>query len=107
MQCKTEHGCITGFSNGQFNSRRLDLGDVSPSRHTPKSWYRSRHTGPPGLPNGASHAAMGSSERRSTLTLRQRCAAELCYMNVTQMYDILVQASAVLPNAGRTVVKQN
>src|SRR5438045_2823168 len=50
----------------------------------------------------------GSSERRyPDSTLRLWCDTELCYMNVTQMYNILVQASAVLPNTGRTVVKQN
>src|SRR4051812_47330781 len=36
----------------------------------------------------ASNATMGSSERCSTLTLQHICAAELCYMNVTQIYDV-------------------
>ena len=56
----------------------------------------------------ASYTLTGSSERRyPDSTLRLWCDTELCYMNVTQMYNILVQASAVLPNTGRTVVKQN
>ena len=56
----------------------------------------------------ASYTLTGSSERRyPDSTLRLRCDTELCYMNVTQMHIILVQASAVLPNAGRTVVKHN
>src|SRR3954470_3585418 len=102
MQCTTEHGCSTGFPNGQFNSRRLDLGDVSPSRHTPKSLYRSRHSRPPtqwGKPR--SHGLQRVTQYSNPPT--KMCCRAMLY-DVTQIYNILVQASAVLPNTDRTAV---
>src|SRR4051812_29908193 len=45
----------------------------------------------------ASHATMGSSERCSALTLRHRCAVELCYMNVTQIYDVWYKPQPYCP----------
>src|SRR5438270_11619462 len=46
-----------------------------------------------------SHATMGSSERCSTLILRHRYAAELCYMNVTQIYDAWYRPQPYCPTS--------
>src|SRR5436189_2817790 len=101
MQCTTEHGCLTGFPNGQFNSRRLDLGNASPTRHTlvlvQVSAYSTSWATQWGKPR--SHGLQRAMQYPNPPT-KMYCRAML--YDVIQIYNILVQASVVLPNTGRT-----
>src|SRR3954471_20293842 len=86
MQCKTEHRCITGFSNGQFNSRRPDLGDASPSRHTPSPGTGLGILDLLGYPMGQAMQPWVQRATQYPNPPTKMCCRAMPY-NVTQIYD--------------------
>src|SRR5436190_19957589 len=103
MQCTTEHGCSTGFL--MDNS----IVDVSTwVTHQPLdthlvlvqvSAYSTSWATQWGKPR--SHGLQRATQYPNP-PIKMCCRAML--YDVTQIYNILVQASAVLPNTGRTAV---
>src|SRR5438270_455914 len=97
--CGHESNHVTEMSNnGQVNSRRLDPGDASPSRHTPSPGTGLGILNLLGYPRGKprNHGLQRAMQYPNPPT--KTCCRAMLY-DVTQIYNILVQASALLPNA--------